>query len=120
MKDIQTLSSFLSGQYKKATTDEEKAKIKLIKVIIKNMAIENCTIGKLKCILKPGNISVTTDKADMQITAEDIINFLWSDGNVNQDNITRIQEESGLLEFNCKPPRAKYNHMRAADSFDYR
>ena len=120
MKDIQTLSNFLSRQYKKATTKEEKKKLKLLKLVIENMAIENCTIGKIKQILTTGNIPLTENNSDIEITTEDIINFLWSDGNVNQDNITRIQEESGLLKFDCKPPRVKYNHMRATDSYDYR
>ena len=87
LKDMQTLERFIDNFYKNTQDPSEKSNRRFLKIVVRNMQISNCTVGKVKSIMR--KLKHNDDK--LEITDTDIIVFLE-----DEKNITLIQEESNI------------------------
>ena len=87
IKDMYTLEKFIDSYYKNTQDISEKSNRRFLKLVVRNMQISNCTIVKVKSIMKKQKNN--NDK--LEITDADIIAFLE-----DEKNITLIQEQSNI------------------------
>ena len=87
IKDMYTLEKFIESYYRNTLDPSEKSNRRLLKAVVRNMQISNCTIGKVKSIM---NKQKNNDDK-LEITDADIIAFL-----ADSKNITLIQEHANI------------------------
>lgn len=87
IKDMYTLEKFIERYYRNTQDPSEKSNRKLLKLVVRNMQISNCTIGKVKSIMN----KLKNNDDTLEITDSDIIAFLEK-----EENITMIQEQSNI------------------------
>lgn len=88
-KSIMTLSNFISSYYKNINTPDSKKQKTALADAIRFKKLGNQSMDTIKKQIK----SFLKLEDDVEITDQDVLNFLLNGSEVNWDNISKLEEE---------------------------